>query len=665
MNPARLPVSTLLQSKWITGAVASLLCAPLAAQSTQGHTASAQTDALPEVVISAAGYEQALADAPATISVITAKDLEGKHYRDVTDALQDIPGISIEGGAGGKMESTSITIRGMSESYVLFLVDGKPLGDSSEAYYNGFGGAAKINLLPPVSAIERIEVIRGPMSSLYGSSALGGVINIITKKVSDQWSGSVTLDTMIQEESDAGSTYQGRYYLSGPLVANKLALTLYGSKYHRTEDNITGGYPKKDRTDTTAKLHWALTEAQSLEFEAGITRNKNIRTAERSGSAADMSNRRPAFGLTHNMRWGEGLQTRSFVTHEKVTVENGGNESSYSALVANSKTVIPLDKHMITVGVDYKDEKTDHMASRFPGSIKTNLTRWQAALFAEDEFYINEQLSLTGGLRWDRNQHYGNEVTPRLYAVYHLAPQWSLKGGISGGYKTPSLKQADDNIVEIAARGAAWDKGNSNLKPERSTNYELGAVWTAANRTSFSATYYNTRFKDKITTETICTSPASAPNCHYNGEVRQRINQYINVDRAKLQGVELAFSAPLGPVMFKTNYTFSDSEVTSGATAGRPLNNLPRHMFNIGADWEINQQWNVWSRAKYKGKTLEDSTRQYPAYTIVDAGVAFDLNRNWQMFGGIYNLLDKKITSEDFGKSLDGRRFYVGVTAQF
>lgn len=90
---------------------------------------------LKDVVVTASGYEQQLIEAPASITVITKEQLEGKYYRDVTDALQDIPGVSIEGGAGGKLESTSINIRGLGEAYTLFMVDGKPLGSSGEAYY--------------------------------------------------------------------------------------------------------------------------------------------------------------------------------------------------------------------------------------------------------------------------------------------------------------------------------------------------------------------------------------------------------------------------------------------------------------------------------------------------------------------------------------------------
>ncbi len=635
------------------------LATPIHAQTQSGSVAT-----LSEVVVTASGFEQSLVDAPASITVITQEQLQGKFYRDVTDALQDVPGVSIEGGAGGKIESTSINIRGLGEQYVLFLVDGKPLGASSEAYYNGFGGGAQAGWLPPLSAIERIEVIRGPMSSLYGSSALGGVINVITKKVADQWTGSVTLDTVIQENSDAGDTYQGRYYLSGPLVKDKLALTLYGSKYHRDEDDYIGGYARKSRIDNTAKIKWLLTSQHSLEFEGGLSSHDNQRTAK-TGAPGEMNNERRHYGLAHNWQWGNNAQTQSYLIHEIVDIENGSNDSAYRSTVLNTKTVVPLSAHMLTVGAEYKDEETDHEESRFPGSKTLNLSRWQAAVFAEDEYFITNDLSLTGGLRFDQNQHYGTHVTPRLYGVYRMTPDLTLKGGVSGGYKTPTLKQADSNIVEIAARGAAWDMGNNDLQPESSTNYELGLAWLSPEQVGFSVMAYHTRYQDKIDTQTICSSPASAPDCHFNGEVRQRINQYINLDSATLQGVETTLNIPIGAVQLSTNYTFSDSEITSGVNKGQPLSNLPKHMLNVGLDWTASDALKVWGKVRYKSKSIESGTEQIPTYTLVDIGASYRFNRHLTGFTGIYNLFDREVHSEDYGKTLDGRRLYAGVTIEY
>ncbi|MCK9510636.1 MAG: TonB-dependent receptor [Pigmentiphaga sp.] len=620
-----------------------------------------------EVVVTASGFEQAIADAPASISVITREQLEGKFYRDVTDALQDVPGVSIEGGAGGKIESTSVTIRGMGENYVLFLIDGKPLGASSEAYYNGFGGGAQVGWLPPLSAIERIEVIRGPMSSLYGSSALGGVINIITRKVPTEWSANLTVDGVFQQHSDAGNAYQARYYLGGPIIKDKLAMTLYGSKYHRQEDHIQGGYARKDRFDNTAKFAWRLTDRQTLEVEGGAARHQNDRTEASSTSPMDMHNKRTHYGLTHDWRWGSGAETRSFGLHEKVSIVNGSLESSYLATTLNSKTVLAFDSHMLTLGAEYKHEETKHDPARFEGSIATNLKRWQAALFAEDEYALTDKLILTGGMRLDQNQHYGTHFTPRFYTIYHLTDNLNLKGGVSGGYKTPSLKQADDNIVEPAARGRSWDKGNSDLQPEKSTNFELGFTYASPENVNFGVMAYYTRFKDKIGKEYICQTPASNPGCVYgNNPPRESIQQYVNLDSATLKGVEVSFGMPLTTgLKFTSSYTYSDSKITSGSQEGKPLNDTPRHMVNLGLDYQANAALNLWTKVRYKSKTIDGGTDQIPAYTMVDLGVKYRFNRHLSGFAGIYNALDKTIGSDEYGKYLDGRRYYAGVTVEY
>ncbi|NYT22611.1 TonB-dependent receptor [Alcaligenaceae bacterium] len=649
-------------------AVGCALAGLLPLSCVMAQSASTPVTQLPNVVVTATGFEQAIADAPASISVITSEDLEGKFYRDVTDALQDIPGVSIEGGAGGKIESTSVNIRGMGENYVLFLIDGKPLGASSEAYYNGFGGGAQTSWLPPLSAIERIEVIRGPMSSLYGSSALGGVINVITKKVPPEWTGSVTVDGVFQGDSDAGNAYQGRYYLSGPLIDDRLAMTVYGSKYRRLEDSIQGGYAAKDRIDNTAKFTWKLNEQHSLELEGGHARNKNDRSEESSTDPMMMHNERTVYGLTHDWRWGRGAETKSWVLHESVDIVNGDIESGYRATTFNTKTVVPFDAHMLTVGAEYKQEKTIHDESRFQGSIATNLERWQAALFAENEWSLTDRLTLTGGARLDKNEHYGTHFTPRLYSVYRLTDNLNLKGGVSGGYKTPSLKQADDNIVEPAARGRSWDKGNSDLQPEKSTNFEFGFAYATPERLNFSVMAYYTRFKDKIGKEYVCNTPVGAPPaCVYgNNPPRQSIQQYVNLDSATLRGIEAAFGMPVtDKLMLNTSYTLSDSEIKSGDSAGQALNNTPRHMFNVGLDYQLNNDLKLWTKTKYKSKSIDGGTDEIPAYTIVDLGATYRFSKNVLGFAGIYNALDKQIDSNEYGKHLDGRRYYAGLTIEY
>src|SRR5690606_8738842 len=185
------------------------------------------------------------------------------------------------------------------------------------------------------------EVIRGPMSSLYGSSALGGVINVITKKVTDTWTGNVTLDGTLQQHSDSGNSYQGRYYLSGPLVQDKLGLTLYGSRYQRQEDEFESGYAKQRITSNNARLDWVINDSHSLQLEGGSTSTDNLRT-EKTGGPSDMDNERVVYGLTHDWKWGKRNNTKTYVLSEDVKIENGEYESKYKSTIFNTKTVIPL-----------------------------------------------------------------------------------------------------------------------------------------------------------------------------------------------------------------------------------------------------------------------------------------------------------------------------------
>lgn len=138
----------------------------------------AQNKADETIVVTASGFEQTLQRAPATMSVISAEDIEKRAYTDITDVLKNMSGVQVMGGG----VEQSIMIRGMASSYTLFLIDGRPVQGNDAFGLNGAQAGTPINFLPPVSEIERIEVIRGPASALYGSDAMGGVINVITKK---------------------------------------------------------------------------------------------------------------------------------------------------------------------------------------------------------------------------------------------------------------------------------------------------------------------------------------------------------------------------------------------------------------------------------------------------------------------------------------------------
>src|SRR5690606_19495000 len=138
-----------------------------------------------------------------------------------------------------------------------------------------------------------------------------------------------------------------------------------------------------------------------------------------------------------------------------------------------------------------------------------------------------------------------------------------------------------------------------------------------------------------------------------------------NLDSAELSGVEASFSMPLGRTTLSSSYTYTESEITTGVDAGKPLNDLPQHMVNLGLDWAATEQLKLWSKARYKSETIEAGTDQIPAYTLVDIGAGYQVSKNLRVAGGIYNLFDREVSSENYGKTLDGRRLYVSLTADF
>ncbi len=243
--------------------------AVLAAMSSlaQANPDNSTTDAtqLNTIVVTATGYEQDLSKAPASITVIDREELEKREYNDITDVLRHTPGVVVSGSGSAQ----TISIRGMSSNYTLFLVDGKRQY-GRDVNPNGDDAGFEKNILPPVSSIERIEIIRGPASTLYGTDAMGGVVNIITKKVSDRWSGSVELGSVIQDQGNAGDIQNGSVYLAGPLLENKLGLQLSLNKQKREEDAYVGGFRGTERESLNSRLSYILNDKHDLQLEANF-----------------------------------------------------------------------------------------------------------------------------------------------------------------------------------------------------------------------------------------------------------------------------------------------------------------------------------------------------------------------------------------------------------
>lgn len=647
---------------------------------------------LQTIVVTAAGYEQDVVNAPASMTVISREELEKRQYNDITDVLRNTPGVVISGAGSAQ----TVSIRGMGSSYTLFLVNGKRQF-SKDVNPNGDDSGFEKKILPPMAAIERIEVIRGPASTLYGTDAMGGVINIITKKVSDVWSGTVELGTVIQDQGNSGDIKNGSAYLAGPLISNKLGMQLGVNKSKREEDSYVGGFRGTDVESLNSRLTYLINDDHDLEFEANFMKQESESTAGKTilstGADSYGRNYRQVYGLTHNGHYSDSLSSNSYIQYEnsknpdRINSSTGLSGIELETWLANSQWNWQLNNHNLIGGVYFKNESLVDKATNQNAEMPvTELKRWGAAIFAEDTWSITDTFNLTTGLRYDHDENYDGNFSPRLYGVYNPTDAWTFKGGVSTGYKQPDLKQSSSNVHSVTGKGSAFIMGNDDLKPEKSLSYEFGTAWQG-DKSKASVTAFFTEFKDKITEIRECSSPNGSNSnsatwaCEdpfgridpKTGDIRlwNFISSRINVDEATMHGVEATFDTELADgVNLSTNYTYTETEQKSGSLKGQPLNEIPKHMFNATVDYSINDAMDVWTRLHHRSQSSAylgraSMSEPTPAYQFLDVGFNYKFTQNLKGKFGVYNILDEKAEDADGDQVLDGRRYGISFIANF
>lgn len=459
-------------------------------------------------VVSAAGYEQKITDAPASISVITKEDLQKKSYTNLLDAVRDIEGVDI-GESTDKSGQGTVSIRGMGADYTLVLVDGKKQNNNGDIYPNNFGGLQFANI-PPLSMIERIEVIRGPMSTLYGADAMGGVINIITKKISNEWTGSIAHGRTFHSKSHWGNENTTDVAIMGPLIENKLGLSLRGSFYDKEES--------KPQWESASYMG-----ASSFVNSKGVTKpySKSNDSFGSNGKTMDNQNWTAGAGLTFTPNENHTLKADFDISKQKYDNTKGsvGTVDSYETLYNNQRVgYAPIQRMQreqysinweafwengkSTVGIHHI--KSENLGRSLPLSaaqrtyIAANKAGWGtlAGAMADPVFVAMmprpvrtlESSNTTYDAKYELplDNHYLVVGTQYLEA--------ELKDGVFGMEKGGTNKKkkysqysffAEDNwdVLEMmgATYGARYDKHEnfgSHVSPRAYLTYALNSSWT-------------------------------------------------------------------------------------------------------------------------------------------------------------------------------------------
>jgi len=613
--------------------------------------------------------KQELKQAPG-VSIITAEDIKKRPpANDLSDVIRREPGVNLTGNStsGSRGNNRQIDLRGMGPENTLILIDGRPSSSRNAVRYGWTGDRdtrGETNWVP-AEEVERIEILRGPAAARYGSGAMGGVVNIITKRPTEQLRGSVTLYAIQPEDDAEGAGQRANFNLSGALN-DSLAFRLYGGANKTNADDadinaerqvgadtLVAGREGVRNKDISGLLSWQLNPDHSLDLEATYSRQGNIYAGDTmlNGGGAFVNQlygketniiQRSSYALTHNGEYDWGSSTASlaydYTRNERLNEGlAGGGEgapaegagvfmSRLRNTRANAEVNLPLEMgapQVLTLGGEYLYESLND-----PGSLRaqtwdpgvggvpavpgfdrsqTKTTAHSFALFAEDNIELGARTIVTPGLRYDDHEEFGGNWSPSLNASHKLTDELTLKGGIARAYKTPNLYQSNPNYL-LYSMGFGCNAAEANA----------GGCYLIGNPDLEPETSINKEIGlafDKGTWRTSATyfrndyknKIVSSNDAAFRLSNGRRVQNWENSGKAVVEGVEGNLFVTLSPTLeWNTNFTYMiESE---DKDSGEPLSIIPEYTVNTSLDWAATEKLSLQVSGTYYG------TQESPSY---------------------------------------------------
>ncbi|NIM31709.1 MAG: TonB-dependent receptor [Pseudomonas stutzeri] len=624
-----------------------------------GAGAAAETTELNPMVVTATRSSVSLADAPAAMTVITAEQIRARGATNLLEALRGTPGITLNGRQVGGRKTLSI--RGAEDRHTLVLIDGRRISSTDDTighsdYQYGWVG---------IEQIERIEVVRGPMSALYGSEAIGGVINIITRQAQREWSGGVTLRGDVGQ-GDTGNGHRLAARASGPLAESlDVAMAVEEVRRESTpweQDRRVSEMEGQDRQTGSLAISYRPFEGQTLKLDllrSDETRDRDQQYAyyARPIYLDTYELERRQNSLAWNADWGD-LQSQLRFTRSEFDVTNKRThnlaptrpQSIHDDVWDGSLNFHIGEDHALTVGGEHRDERLENA-----GLIGGSDSATHQAVFIQDEIALATGWALTLGARLDDHEIFGRETSPRAWLVWRATPELTFKAGYGEAFRAPTLKQISPNYV--GAEGPHTFLGNADIKPETSRSFELGVDWHDE-RGAYTANLYRNEIDDLIYYRRLRTEPGIPPRTIY---------QYDNIEQARIEGLELTGRRELGyGIALGATVDWMDPR---DARTDAKLNGRPEFTATPSLEWTM-AKWNALVQWEYIGKQyLEGSNGQEraPGYSVVNASLGYRLHDNLTLRGGVLNIGNVRLEdkSELFGYAEQGRTGWLAVEAGF
>lgn len=604
--------------------------------------ALAEATTTPELVVTATRVEAPLDQATSSVTVITADQIERRQQRTVIDALRTVPGLSVvQSGPIGSQ--TSVFMRGTNANHTLVLIDGMRANDPSTTN----GGFNFAHLL--AVDIDRIEIVRGPLSTLYGSDAIGGVVNIITRRGAGKPTASASI------EAGSFNTYLGQAGIEGAQGRFN-----YNLGFAHLDTHSVSSTPARRRDGRDDESDPYRNTTLSARLGADIAENAELSLFTRyiaSAKAFDVvpedPNTRERADQWFNRLVGtvdllDGAWTQSFgagfTRIERRESDAPDAFSSTSSRTVNRGTrtkldwqndIRPAENLVITLGAETEEE-------RFEGEAVGAARSRSSGVFLQNSMSAWDRVYLTLGGRIDDHDQFGTFDTYRLSAAYvHRETATKLKAGIGSGFKAPTLFQ-------LFAR-TPFFTGNPDLQPEESVGWEIGVEQSlAAPSLTVGITYFHNDIKNLIMSD-----PTFTTN--------------INIGKAVTSGFESFMEwRPNEQLTLRIDHTYQRAE---DATDGTQLVRRPWHKLSLLADYSPLAAWTIALGVVYDGSRADFDADSFAriqrgGYTIVRLASRYALNETWTIFGRVENALDRHYEEPD-GFNQPGIGAFAGIRAVF
>ena len=663
-----IPTSLFLRTPlWLLTGVASVSLANTAG--------AADPSTLQTVVVSATRSERAIEESTVPISVVSRSEIERTRARTLKQALENVPGLQLREVHG--KSGFELSLQGLGGDQVLVLIDGLPITAST-------GSTVDLGQYL-VGEVERVEVVKGASSAQYGSSAMGGVVNVITRRIQPGFGATLELDAgSYGRQNDSGrrasaNQKHARFGLSGGGEAWRLALSgdvLDDAGFGLRPELWTRQGDASERVQLTGRAEWLPRAGKRFWLEAGRYSEDDVQRYEYfvpskyvpQRKSEDITRGRVVLGSQWRLDGGARLQAKAVREHydsETRELSNGfqiarRNSAQQTQHLSTQLELPAWGRQVWMLGADWHRE-TLRQTTNGNSELQFNgrAQRDSRELFLQNDIFLNDDWELLLGVRGQHDSDFGGQAVPKVSLRGTLLERgdWRgvLRASAGAGYRVPNLKERH-YLFDHSSLGYIVI-GNPNLRPESSTSLQLGGTLSLGSRWSLDGNLFHNRVKDLIQTDLGNATSVQGVTAY----------TYANVARARTAGLEAQLRWQATPALaLQAGYTRTHTRDLDG---GGELTRRPRDMARLGVDWKLQQGTTFTARARYQSDELADSAsgQRSPAWSVLDLGLGHGLGGGWTVFAGINNAFNRQrdfASASDFGP-IAGRFVYVGAKWAF